>query len=103
MQPTKNRLVATMLAAGANRKKAPVWIFFVKIICATPTVYLFHELFFTFLRRIRHIKKVSCNRLIYLTFERYMKRDNSPRSEGNENNWEALWKKEEKGSLIWGF
>ena len=30
MQPTKTRRVPNMLAAGANKKKAPVRIFFVK-------------------------------------------------------------------------
>ena len=43
----KNWLVPTMLAAGANRKIAPV-IFFVNIICATATVLLFHQLFYFF-------------------------------------------------------
>ena len=43
----KNRLVPNMLAAGANRKMAPV-SFFIKFFCATPTVYLFHQPFFFF-------------------------------------------------------
>ena len=47
MQPIGNRPVPSMLAAGANRKLTLVRIF-VKMNGAIPTVYLFHQLFYSF-------------------------------------------------------
>ena len=44
----KNWLVPGMLAVEANGKIALIREVFVKVICATPTVYLFQQIFFFF-------------------------------------------------------
>ena len=61
MQLIEKSLYQTWLAAAANRKVAPVR-FFVKIICATPTVSLFHQLFyFYYLQAAPHKRLVLFN------------------------------------------
>ena len=62
MEPLENWLVPSMLVAGANKERAFVTVY-VKMICASPTVFLFHQLFYSAFLFYYHHHCHYCQRL----------------------------------------